>query len=119
MIKRFLFFISIMLFLISCVEKRDLSKNIVVAHILSNPDGLHPFNDNSVMRSFIFNYTQKSLVKLDLESLEYVPSLAKSLAEISEDGLRYTFELRDDVKWDDGTSITAEDVLFTTKFSFR
>ena len=84
MFKRILGLIAIVSVLASCVEKRDLSKNIVVSHILSNPDGLHPFNDNSVMRSFIFNYTQKSLVKLDLESLEYVPSLAKNLAEISE-----------------------------------
>ena len=115
MFKRILGLLAMVSVLASCVEKRDLSKNIVVAHILSNPDGLHPFNDNSIMRSFIFNYTQKSLMKLDLESLEYVPSLAKNLAEISEDGLRYTFELREDAKWDDGTPITAEDVLFTTK----
>lgn len=115
MFKRIWILLAIVSVLAACVEKRDLSKNIVVTHILSNPDGLHPFNDNSVMRSFIFNYTQKSLVKLDLESLAYVPSLAKNLAEISEDGLRYTFELRDDAKWDDGTPVTAEDVLFTTK----
>ena len=84
MLKRILGFLLIVSVLASCVEKRDLSKNIVVAHILSNPDGLHPFNDNSVMRSFIFNYTQKSLIKLDLESLDYIPSLAKNLAEISD-----------------------------------
>ena len=107
--------LAIVSFLTACVDKRDLSKDIVVAHILDNPDGLHPFNDNSVMRSFIFNYTQKSLVKLDLNSLEYVPSLAKNLAEISEDGLSYTFELREDAKWDDGTAVTAQDVIFTTK----
>ena len=49
----------------ACVENRDLSKNIVIAHISSNPDGLHPFNDNSIMRSFIFEHTQKTLIKLD------------------------------------------------------
>ena len=115
MFKRILTLLVFISIFTACVEKRDLSKNIVVTHILSNPDGLHPFNDNSIMRSFIFNYTQKSLIKLDLESLEYVPSLAKELAEISKDGLRYTFELRDDVRWDDGNPISAEDVLFTTK----
>jgi len=115
MFKRILTLLVFISIFTACVEKRDLSKNIVVTHILSNPDGLHPFNDNSIMRSFIFNYTQKSLIRLDLESLEYVPSLAKELAEISEDGLRYTFELRDDVRWDDGSPISAEDVLFTTK----
>ena len=115
MFKRILTLLVIFSIFISCVEKRDLSKNIVVTHILSNPDGLHPFNDNSIMRSFIFNYTQKSLIRLDLKSLEYIPSLAKELAEISEDGLKYTFELREDARWDDGSPISAEDVLFTTK----
>ena len=115
MFKRFLLLLSIVSVLTACVDERDLSKNIVVAHILSNPDGLHPYNDNSVMRSFIFNYTQKSLVKLDLKTLDYVPSLAKSLPEISEDGLSYYYELREDAKWDDGTPITAKDVQFSVK----
>ena len=99
----------------ACVDSRDLSQNIVVAHISSNPDGLHPYNDNSVMRSFIFEHTQKTLVKLDVSSLEYIPSLAKSLPEISDDGLLYHYELRDDVRWDDGSELTAKDIEFTTK----
>ena len=106
--------ISIVL-LSACVDNRDLSKNIVIAHISSNPDGLHPFNDNSVMRSFIFEHTQKTLVKLDLKRLEYMPSLVKTLAEVSKDGLRYHYELRDDIKWDDGSELTADDVVFTAK----
>ena len=105
----------ISIILTSCVKKRDLSKNTVIAHILSQPDGLHPYNDNSVMRSFIFEYTQKTLTKLDLESLEYTPILTKNLAEISEDGLRYTYEIREGITWDDGTPFTAEDVVFSTK----
>ena len=103
------------LFFSSCVENRDLSENKVIAHISSNPDGLHPFNNNSVMRSFIFQYTQQTLVKLDLKSLDYIPSLAKTLPEVSQDGLYYTYELRDGLKWDDGTPVTAKDVEFTSK----
>ena len=113
--KYFIIIILISIFSISCVEKRDLSKNIVVAHILSNPDGLHPFNDNSVMRSFIFQYTHKTLMRLDLSTLEYIPSLAKELPKISDNGLEYTFELKDGIKWDDGTPLTIDDIVFTTK----
>jgi len=32
---------------------------------------------------------------------------------ISQDGLTYTFKLRNDVKWHDGQQLTAEDVVFT------
>ncbi len=109
----YLFFISILFF--GCVEERDLTKNTVIAHILSQPDGLHPCNDNSVMRSFIFNYTQKFIVGMDLESLENIPILSESLAEISEDGMAYTFKIKDGVKWDNGEPFTAKDVEFSTK----
>ncbi len=42
------------------------------------------------------------------------PLLAKQWA-ISDDGLRYTFKLRDGVKWHDGRPFTAEDVVFSIK----
>ncbi len=40
------------------------------------------------------------------------PALAESW-DISDDGLEYTFNLRQDVTWHDGEPFTAEDVLFT------
>lgn len=101
--------------LLACVKKRDLSKNTVIVHIASNPDGLHPFNDNSANRSYIFNYTQKTLVKMDIETLETIPLLIKSMPEVSEDGLAYTYELKEGIKWDDGSELTVDDVIFTTK----
>ena len=102
--------------LISCGQnQRDLSQNVVVAHMLSQPDGLHPFNNNSVMRSEIFTYTQKLLLQLDIESLEYIPILIKELPTASEDNKTFYFELKDNIRWDDGSQLTAEDVIFSTK----
>ena len=115
MIKNSVYLLLISILFFSCVEERDLTKNTVVAHILSQPDGLHPCNDNSVMRSFIFNYTQKFIVGMDLESLENIPVLSENLAQISEDGLSYTFKIKDGIKWDNGEPFTAKDVEFSTK----
>ncbi len=115
MTKRLFATLFIFSVLISCVKERDLSKNTVVTHILSQPDGLHPYNNNSVMRSYVFEYTQKTLLRLDLESLDYIPDLLKKLPESSEDNKTFYFELKDNIKWDDGSILTAKDIEFSTK----
>ncbi len=115
MIKKLLLTLFASTILISCVNERDLSKNTVIAHITIQPDGLHPFNDNSTIRSYIFNYTQKTLIKLDIESLEYIPSLVKDMPTASADNLSFEYEIKEGVLWDDGTELNAEDVAFSVK----
>ena len=115
MIKKLLITLFALAILISCVNERDLSKNTVIAHITIQPDGLHPFNDNSTIRSYIFNYTQKTLIKLDIESLEYIPSLVKDMPTASADNLSFEYEIKEGVLWDDGTELNAEDVAFSVK----
>ncbi len=105
-------------FFLSCSENdnsKRLKQNTVVAHMLSEPDGLHPFNNNSVMRSEIFAYTQRTLLQLDIETLEYIPTLLKELPSSSEDNKTFYFELKENIKWDDGSTLTAKDVVFSTK----
>jgi len=113
--KSLIIYLFCLFFVSSCVKKRDLSQNTVVAHILSQPDGLHPYNNNSVMRSYIFSYTQKTLLGLDLESLDYVPELITELPTSSKDNKTFYFELKDNIKWDNGEQLTGEDVIFSTK----
>lgn len=115
MIKNLILYLFCALIITSCVQERDLSQNTVVAHILSQPDGLHAYNNNSVMRSYIFSYTQKTLLGLDLESLDYVPSLLTDLPTSSKDNKTFYFELKDNITWDNGKKLTGEDVIFSTK----
>jgi len=115
MIKKLFITLFVSVTLVSCVQKRDLSQNTVIAHILSQPDGLHPFNDNSAMRTFVFQYTQKTLIKLDIESLEYIPTLVKEMPIASEDNLSFEYEIKEGTLWDDGTELNAEDVAFSVK----
>ena len=114
MLKKVLILFLGLLTLNSCIKERG-NDNYVIQHISVWPDGLHPFNSNSSIRSFIFQYTQKTLIKLDHESLEYIPFLVESMPEISQDGLRYTFLIKEGVKWDDGSPFTAKDVDFSVK----
>ncbi|WP_049580309.1 ABC transporter substrate-binding protein [Streptomyces sp. SBT349] len=52
------------------------------------------------------------LLRHDAE-LELQPALATSLPEVSDDGLTYTFTLREGVEFSDGRPFTARDVVFT------
>ena len=115
MVKKILISLFISIILSSCVKKRDLTQNTVITHILSQPDGLHPYNNNSVMRSYVFSYTQRTLVRLDLKSLEYMPDLLKELPKSSDDNKTFYFELKDNIRWDDGTLLTGNDIEFSTK----
>ena len=59
----------------------------------------------------VLSYLYDKLIDLD-RNLEYVPVLAKDW-EISDDHLRITIHLRDDIHWHDGVPITSHDVKFT------
>jgi peptide/nickel transport system substrate-binding protein len=62
--------------------------------------------------NILFNKTVFSgLVKYDLDGVTPVPDLAESWQ--SADAITWTFKLRTDVKWHDGTPFTADDVKFT------
>jgi peptide/nickel transport system substrate-binding protein len=62
---------------------------------------------DSAIQSFVF----PALTRNNLETGQPEPNLATW--EISEDGLTYTFTIRDDANWSDGTPITAQDAAFT------
>ena len=59
-----------------------------------------------------FTFVYDPLVWIDEYTLDPKPWLAESW-EISPDGKSYTFKLRKDVKWHDGSALTAEDVAFS------
>ena len=90
-------------------------ENVLVYHTIGEPDDMHPTNGNSAQRTEIHLYTDMTMIQTDFRTLGIKPIAVKGLPEISEDKLNYTYELRDDLKWDDGSPFTAEDVIFTFK----
>ena len=52
------------------------------------------------------------MVGYSMDDMSPVPALAKSW-KASEDGLTWTFDIRDGVKWSDGVPFTAADVAYT------
>jgi peptide/nickel transport system substrate-binding protein len=90
-------------------------ENVLVYHIAGEPADLHPANGNTAIRNEINLYTQMCFIITDHCNQSVAPGIVKYLPEISADGLQYTYELRDDLKWDDESHVTIDDVLFTFK----
>jgi len=83
-----------------------------------DPAGLWSVTDNSIMQDLVF----RSLTQFrrDAESGEYVlvPDLATDLGQPNEDYTEWKFTIKDGLKWEDGSPITAEEVAFGIKRSF-
>ncbi len=58
------------------------------------------------------NQMYDTLLEFNLTTYKLEPGLATSW-DVSDDGLVYTFHLRDGVTWSDGEPFTADDVVFT------
>ena len=71
----------------------------------------NPWTTSSAYDLSIMSNVYDTLLIVD-ENNEYAPSLAESW-EIADDGMTYTFHLRQGVKWSDGSEFTSADVAFT------
>lgn len=88
----------------------------VVIHSSFEPDGFHPVNTMNSLRSHVFMYTHRTLLRLDLETLNETPLLLAQMPQ-TEDGKTFVYTLKEGVTWDDGTPLTVEDVLFSIKLN--
>ncbi len=77
----------------------------------NEPDGLDPGITNNSFASPILLNVFEGLVIYD-ESNSIVGGSAESW-DISDDGLTYTFHLRNNLKWSDGTPLTADDFVYS------
>ncbi|MDG2331927.1 MAG: ABC transporter substrate-binding protein [Flavobacteriales bacterium] len=108
------------LLLCNCTESENQQDNSgivdrdfdVVAHISAEPDGLHPLNSFSLNTVYIFKNLHNTLLKIDLASLELMPDLAAKLPE-QIDSNTYKYDIRKDVKWDNGEPLLSEDIRFS------
>ncbi len=74
-----------------------------------------PLISADVYASQVQGYVQESLLLRNPETLQWEGLIARDW-QISDDGLRFTFQLRKGVKFSDGKALTAEDVAFTFRF---
>ena len=88
----------------------EVATSRIVFSSLGDPKTFNPALSQEYPNIFI--YTSEGLLTLDGETGDIVPALAESW-EIAEDGLTYTYTLREGLQWSDGEPLTSDDVVFT------
>ncbi len=86
----------------------------------STPANFDPSDQYYVDTIAILGITHRTLTSYafrDGKSV-LVPDLATDLGKVSEDGLTWTFTLKDGIKYEDGAPVTAADVVYAIKRSF-
>lgn len=109
-------------------EEYKLNRPLGEAHLQidAEPDQLNPLLTLSNYSNTVIALTASYLQSLDPESMEMKPQLAQSRPEVKllEDGpyaggVSYTFEIRPEAVWDNGSPVTASDFVFTLKAAFN
>ena len=79
----------------------------------SDAVSFHPYLiSDSASRGYANTVYYRGLLRYDENTMELIPNWAESYT-ISDDGLTFTFILRDDLKWSDGEPLTAFDYEWT------
>lgn len=88
-------------------------KSDIVVAVDADVDTLHPTDFSTTVELGVLNQIYDTLLYYSPDGTkDPEPRIAESY-EISDDGLDYTFHLRDDVTFHDGTPVTADDVVFS------
>lgn len=104
--------------LTACSQKKeDPSKKqedqIMVYNLGAEPETLDPSLNTAVDGGIVINNCFEGLLRLD-DKGQPAPGVAESW-DVSDDKLTYTFHLRKNAKFSDGTQVTAKDFEYTWK----
>lgn len=83
----------------------------LVVQLGPDPETLDPALNSAIDSANMILFAFDTLLGVD-EDLNVVPALAESWEE-SEDGMTWTFHLREGLKWSDGSELNAEDFVYS------
>ncbi len=109
--RKFLILMLIVTLVLGAVSAQDETV-LVIGHAEST-DSLDPARGFTGTTQIINRVTYDTLVTFPDENADSIEPMLATDWSISDDGLTYTFNLRDDVTFWDGTSLTAADVVFS------
>jgi peptide/nickel transport system substrate-binding protein len=97
--------------------RADDTGTLTVA-LSNNPLTCDPINMSSHDTEIISENIFENLIEFDIEG-NLKPQLAKAMPQISADSLVYTFDLRDDVLFQDGSPLTADDIKYSIEYTIN
>ena len=89
---------------------------IIEGNLSADVATMNPIMSSDTASSRVIGFMFPNFIGADPAAAVLAPAQPNSLAEsweISEDGLTYTFTLRQDMTWSDGTPITSADILYS------
>jgi peptide/nickel transport system substrate-binding protein len=86
----------------------------LVVALRAEPKTLNPLSSNDASSREVIGQMTADLIHINRSSQQSEPALAKSWS-VSPDGLHYILQLREGLRFSDGTPLEADDVLFSFK----
>ena len=105
--------ICMVLSLGACGQKDDAEATNITVQIGPNPETLDPALNSAVDGGNMLITLFETLLIIDQDN-KVQPGQAESYT-VSDDGLTWTFTMRDGLKWSDGTELNAKDFEYTFK----
>lgn len=95
-------------------KKDGQPADVMKINLASEPDKLDPQLNSTVDGATLASNSFVGLYIIDKDG-KYQPALADGQPEISSDELSYTIHMKKDLKWSDGTPLTANDIVYSWK----
>lgn len=109
----------------ACVDPAPQTDSVVI-RLEGSPTNMNGYLSSSAYSLYVCNQIFQTLGNLDPVTLEMKPLLAKEIPEVRtitegnyKGSLACDFEIQEAAKWDNGTPVTANDVIFSLKIIFH
>ncbi|MGA7991226.1 MAG: ABC transporter substrate-binding protein [Thermoanaerobaculia bacterium] len=103
--------VGLCLALSACGTRGKDQSSVIRRRLDGEPKTLNPILTTSDAEQIVVSLLSRNLLDYD-EKLNLVPGLAEEVSD-SPDHLVFTVRLRPDARWEDGTSVTSADIVFT------
>ncbi|MGC8766132.1 MAG: peptide-binding protein [Brevinematia bacterium] len=103
--------ITLLVISISCSKSSLRDENTIILTLPQEPQTLNPVSSLDLYSSTVISFIYDSLFEID-KNLNFIPKIVESFS-VSPDSKTFIFKLKKNAKWQDGTPITSDDIIFT------